>query len=247
MPIAGKYRLIDIPISNCIYSGLNRMFVLTQFNSVSLHRHIANTYKFDPFGGGFVEILAAQQTMENEEWYQGTADAVRQNIPYFDQEDNDLVLILSGDQLYRMDFQDMIRPHLRDQGRRDDRRPAGRRGGGDRLRDHADRARRPGQQLRREAQDPRAPWPPSGPTRPGSRPAGIRAGNRAYLASMGIYLFNREVLVDLLDEGRRRTTSARASSRTRSATRSSGSRSSRSTATGRTSAPSAPSTRPTST
>lgn len=112
VPIAGKYRLIDIPISNCIHSGLNRIFVLTQFNSVSLHRHIAKTYTFDPFGGGFVEILAAQQTMQHETWYQGTADAVRRNIPYFIEASFDLVLILSGDQLYRMDFQDMIRTHL---------------------------------------------------------------------------------------------------------------------------------------
>src|SRR3954467_9666859 len=112
VPIAGKYRLIDIPISNCIHSGLSQIFVLTQFNSVSLHRHIANTYKFDPFGGGFVEILAAQQTMQHETWYQGTADAVRRNIDYFTEKRFDLVLILSGDQLYRMDFQDMIRTHL---------------------------------------------------------------------------------------------------------------------------------------
>src|SRR4051794_36916872 len=112
VPIAGKYRLIDIPISNCIHSGLSQIFVLTQFNSVSLHRHIANTYKFDPFGGGFVEILAAQQTMQDESWYQGTADAVRRNIPYFTEHRYDLVLILSGDQLYRMDFQDMIRTPL---------------------------------------------------------------------------------------------------------------------------------------
>src|SRR5215468_3660203 len=82
VPIAGKYRLIDIPISNCINSGLNRVYVLTQFLSVSLHRHIANTYKFDPFSRGFVEILAAQQTNEAENWYQGTADAVRQNLRY---------------------------------------------------------------------------------------------------------------------------------------------------------------------
>src|SRR4051795_11710515 len=112
VPIAGKYRLIDIPIANCIHSGLNGIFVLTQFNSVSLHRHITNTYTFDPFGGGFVEVLAAQQTMQHESWYQGTADAVRRNIPYFTEERNDLVLILSGDQLYRMNFQDMIRTHL---------------------------------------------------------------------------------------------------------------------------------------
>src|SRR5258707_8022694 len=112
VPIGGKYRLIDIPISNCIHSGWSRIFVLPQFNSVSLPGHIANTYKFDPFGGGFVEILAAQQTMQHETWYQGTADAVRRNIPYFTEDRYDLVLILSGDQLYRMDFQDMIRTHL---------------------------------------------------------------------------------------------------------------------------------------
>src|SRR6516162_5789647 len=112
VPIAGKYRLIDIPISNCIHSGLNQIYVLTQFNSVSLHRHIANTYKFDVFGAGFVEVLAAQQTMQHESWYQGTADAVRRNIPYFTEDRYDLVLILSGDQLYRMNFQDMIRNHL---------------------------------------------------------------------------------------------------------------------------------------
>src|SRR6201988_4569743 len=95
VPIAGKYRLIDIPISNCINSGLNRIFVLTQFLSVSLHRHIANTYKFDPFGGGFVEILAAQQTNEAADWYQGTADAVRQQLRYVEADPGREVLILS--------------------------------------------------------------------------------------------------------------------------------------------------------
>ncbi len=85
VPVAGKYRLIDIPLSNCINSGLNRIYVLTQFNSVSLHRHIRSTYNFDPFDGGFVEILAAQQTNDNADWYQGTADAVRQNLRYIEQ------------------------------------------------------------------------------------------------------------------------------------------------------------------
>ena len=108
VPVAGKYRLIDIPLSNCINSGLNRIYVLTQFNSVSLHRHIRSTYNFDPFDGGFVEILAAQQTLDNADWYQGTADAVRQNLRYIEQPGIDYVLILSGDQLYRMDYQDMI-------------------------------------------------------------------------------------------------------------------------------------------
>src|SRR5437588_10597732 len=87
VPIAGKYRLIDVPISNCINSGLRRIYVLTQFLSVSLHRHISNTYKFDPFRHGFVEILAAQQTYESADWYQGTADAVRQNLREIEGED----------------------------------------------------------------------------------------------------------------------------------------------------------------
>jgi len=111
VPVAGKYRLIDIPLSNCINSGLNRCYVLTQFNSVSLHRHIRSTYNFDPFDRGFVEILAAQQTLDNAGWYQGTADAVRQNLRYFEEPGIDLVLILSGDQLYRMDFHGMIAAH----------------------------------------------------------------------------------------------------------------------------------------
>src|SRR6202171_2390167 len=111
VPIAGKYRLIDIPISNCINSGCNRIYVLTQFLSVSLHRHIANTYKFDPFSRGFVEVLAAQQTNEAADWYQGTADAVRQNARYIQEDWAREVLILSGDQLYRMDFRQLLRTH----------------------------------------------------------------------------------------------------------------------------------------
>src|SRR5438045_5429920 len=111
VPIAGKYRLIDIPISNCINSEMNRVYVLTQFLSVSLHRHIANTYKFDPFSRGFVEVLAAQQTNEAADWYQGTADAVRQNIRYVHADGCQEVLILSGDQLYRMDFGQLVHSH----------------------------------------------------------------------------------------------------------------------------------------
>ena len=111
VPLGGKYRLIDIPISNCINSEINRIYLLTQFNSVSLHRHIRQTYRFDRFDGGFVEILAAQQTMEGEAWYQGTADAVRKNLRYFNQHDIEHVLILSGDQLYRMDYRAMIETH----------------------------------------------------------------------------------------------------------------------------------------
>ncbi len=197
VPIAGKYRLIDIPVSNCIHSGLNRIFVLTQFNSVSLHRHIYNTYKFDPFNGGFVEILAAQQTMEHETWYQGTADAVRRNIPYFSEKAYDLVLILSGDQLYRMDFQEMIRTHRENKAavtiaalpvaepeamscgimKIDD---------GGRVLDFEEKPKTP-EKLSRVRTDPN--W---------LERLGLKAAGRPYLASMGIYLFNRNLLVDLL-------------------------------------------------
>jgi len=113
VPLAGKYRLIDIPISNSLNSGINRIYLLTQFNSVSLHRHIRQTYKFDRFDGGFVEILAAQQTNEGSNWYQGTADAVRKNLRYIEQPGIDYVAILSGDQLYRIDFEDMLNTHCK--------------------------------------------------------------------------------------------------------------------------------------
>ncbi len=111
VPIAGKYRLVDIPISNCINSGFRRVYVLTQFNSASLHSHISRTYKFDVFTAGFVEILAAQQTHTNTSWYEGTADAVRKNLIHFLSHDFDHLIILSGDQLYRMDFRPLIAQH----------------------------------------------------------------------------------------------------------------------------------------
>src|SRR6185436_9169920 len=114
VPLAAKYRLIDIPLSNCINSGINQIYVLTQFLSVSLHRHLRQTYRFDQFSGGFVELLAAQQTdggNEQVDWYQGTADAVRKNVRYLEQSDADYVLILSGDQLYRMDYGDLLKSH----------------------------------------------------------------------------------------------------------------------------------------
>lgn len=111
VPIAGKYRLVDIPISNCINSDIKRMFVLTQFNSASLNRHIKNTYHFSFFSSAFVDVLAAEQTPENKTWFQGTADAVRQSMHHFLQHDCEYFLILSGDQLYQMDYDDMIRAH----------------------------------------------------------------------------------------------------------------------------------------
>jgi glucose-1-phosphate adenylyltransferase len=111
VPIGGKYRLIDIPISNCIHSGLNRMFVLTQFNSASLHRHISTTYRFDHFSDGYVEILAAEQTQESRDWYQGTADAVRRQMRRILSRHAEQILILSGDHLYRMDYSKFIAEH----------------------------------------------------------------------------------------------------------------------------------------
>lgn len=112
VPLAAMYRLVDIPISNCLNSGLNQIYLLTQFNTASLHRHIREAYRFDVFGGGFVEILAAEQTEAGETWYQGTADAVRQNLLHMDPSDEDLVLVLSGDQLYQMDYREVIETHL---------------------------------------------------------------------------------------------------------------------------------------
>jgi len=200
VPIAGKYRLIDIPISNCIHSGLNEIFVLTQFNSVSLHRHIANTYKFDAFGRGMVEVLAAQQTMQHESWYQGTADAVRRNIPYFTENRYDLVLILSGDQLYRMNFQDMIRTHLETNSEATIAAlPVGeqeamscgimRIDAGGRVTDFEEKPKTP-EKLDRVRTS--ADW---------LERLGIKAEGRSFLASMGIYLFNRSTLVEMLASG----------------------------------------------
>jgi glucose-1-phosphate adenylyltransferase len=198
VPIAGKYRLIDIPVSNCIHSGLNRIFVVTQFNSVSLHRHIYNTYKFDPYGGGFVEILAAQQTMEHESWYQGTADAVRRNIPYFTEGNFELVLILSGDQLYRMNFRDMLRTHRENKAAvtiaalpvaEQEATSCGimRIQADGQVVDFEEKPKTP-EKLARVRTDPS--W---------LEKLGLHAAGRPYLASMGIYLFNRQLLVDLLN------------------------------------------------
>jgi glucose-1-phosphate adenylyltransferase len=113
VPLGGKYRIVDIPISNCLNSGLRSIYVLTQFNSMSLHRHIQASYKFDNFSRSFIDILAAQQTPAGSQWYQGTADAVRQNMRYFLERPYDYYLILSGDQLYRMDFRTLLQQHIR--------------------------------------------------------------------------------------------------------------------------------------
>jgi glucose-1-phosphate adenylyltransferase len=199
VPLAGKYRLIDIPLSNCINSGLNRIYVLTQFNSVSLHRHIRRTYHFDVFNGGFVEILAAQQTLDSSDWYQGTADAVRQNLRYIQQPDVDYVLILSGDQLYRMNFADMLNTH------RDTRadvtiaampvdRSAAKALGIMRADDQGQVQgflEKPQTQEECELVKMDPQWIDR---------RGIPSRGRDLLASMGIYLFNRDTLVELLEK-----------------------------------------------
>jgi len=112
VPFGGKYRLVDIPISNCINANLRQIYVVTQFNSASLHLHIGQTYVFDSFTNGFVEILAAEQTFEHSGWYEGTADAVRKNFPHFRTQNPSYYMILSGDQLYRMDLQELLKSHI---------------------------------------------------------------------------------------------------------------------------------------
>jgi glucose-1-phosphate adenylyltransferase len=199
VPLAGKYRLIDIPLSNCINSGLNRIYVLTQFNSVSLHRHIRSTYNFDPFERGFVEILAAQQTLERSDWYQGTADAVRQNLRYLQQPDIAQVLILSGDQLYRMNYRELIDLHR--QTKADVTISAvpvyskDASGLGIMRLDETGRVKgfvekpQTQEQLDLVRTDPA--WIDA---------QGIESRGRDCLANTGIYLFNRDLLVDLLQK-----------------------------------------------
>jgi glucose-1-phosphate adenylyltransferase len=199
VPVAGKYRLIDIPISNCINSGLNRIYVLTQFNSASLHQHIRSTYIFDAFDRGFVEILAAQQTLENVGWYQGTADAVRQNLRNIEQPGIDYVLILSGDQLYRMDFGDMVRTHCETKADvsiaalpiEDSAASAM----GIMRVDASGRVvgflEKPKTQKELDLVRTDPAW---------IETQGVRSKGRTCLASMGIYLFNRQTLIDALEK-----------------------------------------------
>jgi len=197
VPLAGKYRLIDIPISNCLNSDINRIYLLTQFNSVSLHRHIRNTYKFDRFSGGFVEILAAQQTIEGTDWYQGTADAVRKNLRYLEQPGIKHVLILSGDQLYRMDYRRMLKTHEESNadvtiGALPVDKEAAKAFGIMRLTDEGQvqgflEKPQTEEELSMVRTEPQ--WLDD---------HGIPSQGRDYLASMGIYLFNRDVLLKLL-------------------------------------------------
>lgn len=198
VPLAGKYRIVDIPISNCINSALRRIYVLTQFNSASLHRHISQSYKFDHFFGGFVEVLAAEQTYTDTSWYQGTADAVRKNLIHFLNQDFDYLLILSGDQLYRMDFRDIIAQHAET--------------GADITIATIPVTRRevPALGIIQIAEDRRitrfVEKPKDAAVQDSLRlPAewhsklGIPEGGELFLASMGIYVFNRALLHPLLD------------------------------------------------
>ena len=198
VPLAGKYRLVDIPISNCINSNLRRVYVLTQFNSASLHRHISQSYKFDHFTGGFVEILAAEQTLADTSWYQGTADAVRKNLAHLLNHDWEYLLILSGDQLYRMDFRRIISQHIETYAdltiatipvSRDAAQSLG-------IMDI-----NPERRITRFVEKPKDPAVLDSlkldPDAYGK--LGIEGDEEFYLASMGIYLFNRDVLVKVLD------------------------------------------------
>lgn len=198
VPIGGKYRLIDVPISNCLHSSLNRIYVLTQFNSVSLHRHIRQTYSFDVFSGGFVEVLPAQQTLDLETWYQGTADAVRKQLRFLKEPGIRYVLILSGDQLYRMDYRQMLSTHMRAEAdvtiSTVPVNAEAARGFGIMQLDDTGRVtgfveKPQTDEALKQVRTP-ADWIDQ---------QGIPSHGREYLASMGIYLFNRNVLIDLLE------------------------------------------------
>ena len=199
VPIGGKYRLIDVPISNCVHSEMDRIYVLTQFNSVSLHRHIRQTYNFDLFSKGFVEVLAAQQTPgDDTDWYQGTADAVRKQIRFLKEPGLRFVLILSGDQLYRMDYRQMLSTHINSGADVTlstipvDAQAA--RGFGimqvndsGRVTDFVEK---PATDAALASVRTPSEWIDE---------HGVQSNGREYLASMGIYLFNRDLLVDLLE------------------------------------------------
>ncbi len=198
VPLGGKYRLVDIPISNCLNSGLRSIYVLTQFNSMSLHRHIQASYKFDHFSRSFVDILAAQQTPEGSQWYQGTADAVRQNMRYFLERPFEFYLILSGDQLYRMDFRALLHQHIRSGAEITlATKPV--------KRNHA-----PEFGIISSGEDRRIRRFVEKPTEAKAldemkmdrdllTAVGHGADEELFQASMGIYLFNRSVLIDCLN------------------------------------------------
>ncbi|MFM1930353.1 MAG: hypothetical protein RL387_1681 [Bacteroidota bacterium] len=194
VPIAGKYRLVDIPISNCINSNLNRIFVLTQFNSASLNQHIKNTYHFSAFSSGFVDILAAEQTPDNPGWFQGTADAVRQSLRHLDKMDFEYVLILSGDQLYQMDFSKMIDAHKKSGAALTIATiPVGEREAPEFgiLKSNSENV------ITSFIEKPNKELLPDWVSDTGTA---MQDQGRHYLASMGIYVFNKEILYKLLNE-----------------------------------------------
>jgi glucose-1-phosphate adenylyltransferase len=198
VPLAGKYRLVDIPISNCINSGCRRIYLLTQFNSASLHRHISQSYKFDHFSGGFVELLAAEQTFANTSWYQGTADAVRKNLVHFLNNDFQYALILSGDQLYRMDYRKIVAQHVQNSADITIATiPVGREAAGSLGILQIDGGKR----ITRFEEKPKDPAVLDSMKMPAAlnRSLEVPGEGDQYLASMGIYVFNRDVLIKLLD------------------------------------------------
>ena len=194
VPIAGKYRLVDIPISNCINSHINRMFVLTQFNSASLNKHIKNTYHFSAFSTGFVDILAAEQTPDNPGWFQGTADAVRQSLRHISNLEFEYILILSGDQLYQMDFSDMLNNHITNEADISiatipvDERDAPEFG--------ILKSNEAGM-ITSFIEKPKKEILPNWVSDTGSE---MQQKGKHYLASMGIYIFSKQVLYNLLNE-----------------------------------------------
>ncbi len=194
VPIGGKYRLVDIPISNCMNSGIHRMFVLTQFNSASLNKHIKNTYHFSHFSKAFVDILAAEQTPDNPTWFQGTADAVRQCMHHIVNHEFDYILILSGDQLYQMDFREMLKAHI-DKGAEITIAT---------IPVHAKEATEFGILKTDEEsfitsfiEKPKADLLPDWTSETSDE---MKSAGRNYLASMGIYIFNRDLLIKMLNE-----------------------------------------------
>lgn len=200
VPIAGKYRLVDIPISNCLNAGISRMFVLTQFNSASLNRHIKNTYHFSAFSSAFVDILAAEQTPDNPTWFQGTADAVRQSLRHIAPFSSDLVLILSGDQLYQMDFLEMMNNHI-EKGADISigTIPVGDREAPEFGILKKDASGMITSFIEKPKKDVLGNWASdTGPE--------MKRQGRNYLASMGIYIFNRNLLFDLLENEKKDAT-----------------------------------------
>jgi glucose-1-phosphate adenylyltransferase len=200
VPIAGKYRLVDIPISNCINSNINRIWVLTQFNSASLNKHIKNTYQFSNFSSGFVDILAAEQTPDNPGWFQGTADAVRQSLRHIEQHESEYVLILSGDQLYQMDFQEMISRH-RESGAEISIAtiPVGDREAPEFGIMKVDEKGNITSFIEKPKRDQLPEWV-------SDTGEEMQRQGRNYLASMGIYVFNRKLLFHLLLEDNAKAT-----------------------------------------